>query len=171
MSEVNAAVTDHKPAGRRGVAARREPDAVDRRLINALQGDFPLLDAPFAAVGTTLGLTEDEVISRLQALLDDHVLTRFGPMFQIERMGGAFCLAAMAVPEADWQAVVDVVNACPEVAHNYRREHALNMWFVLATETPEGIGACTRRIEALTALAVHLFPKEREYFVEMKLEA
>ena len=171
MSEVNAAATDHKPAGRRGVAARREPDAVDRRLINALQGDFPLLDAPFAAVGTTLGLTEDEVISRLQALLDDHVLTRFGPMFQIERMGGAFCLAAMAVPEADWQRVVDAVNACPEVAHNYRREHALNMWFVLATEAPEGIAACARRIEALTALAVHLFPKEREYFVEMKLEA
>ena len=171
MSETDAALTDQKPASRRGVAARREPDAVDRRLINALQGDFPVLEAPFAAVGASLGLTESEVIQRLQALLDDHVLTRFGPMFQIERMGGAFCLAAMAVPEADWQRVVDAVNACPEVAHNYRREHALNMWFVLATEAPEGIAACARSIEALTALTVHLFPKEREYFVEMKLEA
>ena len=171
MSEADAALTDQKSASRRGVAARREPDAVDRRLINALQGDFPVLEAPFAAVGASLGLTESEVIQRLQALLDDHVLTRFGPMFQIERMGGAFCLAAMAVPEADWQRVVDAVNACPEVAHNYRREHALNMWFVLATETPVGIAACARRIEALTALTVHLFPKEREYFVEMKLEA
>lgn len=121
-------------------------------MINALQGDFPVLEAPFAAVGASLGLTESEVIQRLQALLDDHVLTRFGPMFQIERMGGAFCLAAMAVPEADWQRVVDAVNDAPEVAHNYRREHALNMWFVLATEAPEGIAACARRIEALTAL-------------------
>ncbi|HQZ01627.1 MAG TPA: Lrp/AsnC family transcriptional regulator [Thauera sp.] len=171
MPEASASATDRTPVSRRGVAARREPDDIDRRLINALQGDFPLVEAPFAAVGEALGLGEDEVIRRLKSLLDDHVLTRFGPMFQIERMGGAFCLAAMAVPEADWLRVVDAVNAFPEVAHNYRREHALNMWFVLATETPAGIADCSRRIEAATALTVHLFPKEREYFVEMKLEA
>lgn len=156
---------------RRGVAAKRAPDAIDRRLINALQGDFPLVDAPFAAVGAALGLAEDEVIRRLQSLLDDHVLTRFGPMFQIERMGGAFCLAAMAVPAAQWDDAVAAVNALPEVAHNYRREHALNMWFVLATAHPDGIAAAARQIEKATGLAVHLFPKEREYFVEMKLEA
>ena len=75
------------------------------------------------------------------------------------------------MPEADWARVVEAVNAFPEVAHNYRREHALNMWFVLATESPEGIQDCARRMEATTGLTVHLFPKEREYFVEMKLEA
>lgn len=159
------------PAGRRGVAAKRVPDDTDRRLINALQGEFPLTAAPFADIGATLGLGEAEVIARLQALLDDRVLTRFGPMFQIERMGGAFCLAAIAVPEARWAQAVEAVNAFPEVAHNYRREHTLNMWFVLATETPAGIADCARRIEAATGLAVHLFPKEREYFVEMRLEA
>ena len=163
--------TAAQSSGRRAVAAKRPPDDIDRRLINALQGEFPLTETPFADIGAVLGLAEAEVIARLQSLLDDRVLTRFGPMFQIERMGGAFCLAAMAVPEDDWQRVVDAVNACPEVAHNYRREHALNMWFVLATETPEGIAACARRIEALTALPVHLFPKDREYVVEMKLEA
>ncbi|ATE59683.1 Lrp/AsnC family transcriptional regulator [Thauera sinica] len=156
---------------RRGVAARREPDDTDRRLINALQGGFPLVESPYAEVGVRLGLSEDEVLSRLRSLLDDRVLTRFGPMFQIERMGGAFCLAAIAVPEAQWGRIVETVNAFPEVAHNYRREHALNMWFVLATESPQGIADAARRIEAATGLAVHLFPKEREYFVEMKLEA
>jgi hypothetical protein len=55
------------------------------------------------------------------------------------------------------------------VAHNYRREHALNMWFVLATETPAGIGEAVARIERDTGLTVRNFPKEREYFVEMKL--
>lgn len=157
--------------GRRGVVARRAPDDTDRRIINAMQGDFPLSERPFAELGAQLGLSEDALITRLQSMLDDGVLTRFGPMFQIERMGGAFCLAAMAVPEAEWQRTVDIVNALPEVAHNYRREHALNMWFVLATETREGIAECARRIEAATGLAVHLFPKEREYFVEMRLEA
>lgn len=159
------------PGGRRGVAAKRAPDDTDRRLINAIQGEFPLSERPFAEVGAALGLSEDEVIARLQSLLDDRVLTRFGPMYQIERMGGAFCLAAIAVPEAQWASAVEAVNAFPEVAHNYRREHALNMWFVLATETPEGIADCARRIEAAIGLVVHLFPKEREYFVEMRLEA
>lgn len=167
MSEAQAAAS----AGRRGVAAKRAPDDIDRRLINALQGEFPLSERPFAEVGAALGLSEDAVIARLQSLLDDRVLTRFGPMYQIERMGGAFCLAAIAVPEAQWSGTVEAVNAFPEVAHNYRREHALNMWFVLATETPDGIADCARRIEAATGLVVHLFPKEREYFVEMRLEA
>jgi hypothetical protein len=67
--------------------------------------------------------------------------------------------------------VVEAVNGFPEVAHNYRREHSLNMWFVLATERPEGIADVAGRIEAATGLPVHLFPKEKEYFVEMKLEA
>lgn len=156
---------------RRRLAAARAPDDTDRRLINALQGEFPLSERPFAEVGAALGLAEDEVIARLQAMLDDRVLTRFGPMYQIERMGGAFCLAAIAVPEADWARVVEAVNAFPEVAHNYRREHRLNMWFVLATETPGGIADVGRRIEAATGLKVHLFPKEKEYFVEMRLEA
>ncbi|MCM8564974.1 Lrp/AsnC family transcriptional regulator [Thauera linaloolentis] len=160
-----------RAGGRRGVAAAREPDAVDRRLINALQGDFPLSATPFADVAAALGLNEAEVIARIRAMLDDRVLTRFGPMFQIERMGGAFCLAAMAVPEAQWEAAAEAVNAFPEVAHNYRREHRLNMWFVLATERPGGIADAARRIEAATGLPVRLFPKEREYFVEMKLEA
>ncbi len=155
----------------RGLAASREPDAVDRKLINALQGDFPLVEHPYAAVGAALGLSEDEVIARLHSLLEDRVLTRFGPMFQIERMGGAFCLAAMAVPEADWDHVVDAVNSMTEVAHNYRRTHAFNMWFVLATGSPEGIADAAARIETLTGLPVHLFPKEREFFVEMRLEA
>lgn len=148
-----------------------EIDATDRALINALQGGFPLCDEPYAAVGAALGLSGAAVIARLRSLLDRKVLTRFGPMYQIERIGGAFVLAALKVPEADYETVAAAVNALPEVAHNYRREHALNMWFVLATETPEGIAAAIAKIEAATGLPVFAFPKEREYFVEMKLDA
>jgi DNA-binding Lrp family transcriptional regulator len=146
-------------------------DATDRALINALQGDFPLSRSPFAEVGERLGLGEAQVLERLQRLLRERVLTRFGPMFQIERIGGAFCLAAMAVPEIRFDAVTEQVNAFREVAHNYRRDHSLNMWFVLASEESGGIAECARRIQAVTGLPVFLFPKEREYFVEMKLEA
>ena len=80
-------------------------------------------------------------------------------------------LAAPAVPEERFAEVTERVNALPEVAHNYRREHALNMWFVLATETPDGIAAATRRIEADTGLKVFAFPKLQEFFVDMRLKA
>jgi siroheme decarboxylase len=146
-------------------------DATDRAIINALQGGFPLCDEPYAAAATALGLTAEELIARIESMLARGVLTRFGPMVQVERMGGAFTLAALKVPEADWDRVVAQVNALPEVAHNYRREHALNMWFVLATETPAGIAAAIARIEAATGLPVYAFPKQREYFVELKLQA
>ena len=148
-----------------------EIDDLDRRIINALQGGFPLVDEPYREVAETLGITEGELIRRLEDLLARRVLTRFGPMFQVEAMGGAFVLAALAVPEARFDEVTLLVNSLPEVAHNYRREHALNMWFVLATETPQGIGDAVARIESLTGLPVNAFPKEREYFVEMKLAA
>jgi DNA-binding Lrp family transcriptional regulator len=146
-------------------------DEADRAIINALQGGFPLGDEPYREVAESLGLSEDDLLSRLRRLLDQRVLTRFGPMFQIERIGGAFVLAALKVPEADYERVAGIVNAFPEVAHNYRREHALNMWFVLATETPQGIAHVTAAIEAATGLPVFAFPKEREYFVEMRLHA
>ncbi|HMV18567.1 MAG TPA: AsnC family transcriptional regulator [Rhodocyclaceae bacterium] len=146
-------------------------DALDRALINALQGGFPLCDAPYQAVAEQLGTTEAEVLARLRRLLDERVLTRFGPMFQVERLGGRFVLAALAVPEARFDTVAAQVNALPEVAHNYRREHHLNMWFVLATETPDGIADAIRRIEADTGLMVFAFPKRREFFVDMRLQA
>jgi DNA-binding Lrp family transcriptional regulator len=146
-----------------------ELDAVDRRLIDELQGGFPICAEPYAEVAGRLGIAEADLLARLQRLLAERVLTRFGPMYQIERMGGAFTLAALAVPEARYADVAALVNALPQVAHNYRREHALNMWFVLATETPAGIGEAIARIERDTGLTVRNFPKEREYFVEMKL--
>lgn len=148
-----------------------ELDAVDREIIAQMQGDFPICERPYAEVAEQLGIGEDELLQRLERLLADKVLTRFGPMYQVERLGGAFVLAALAVPEARYEAVTALVNALPEVAHNYRRQHELNMWFVLATETPAGIAEALARIERDTELPVYAFPKEREYFVEMKLAA
>ena len=146
-------------------------DAIDRRIIDGLQGDFPICERPYQVAAERLGISEEELLQRLDRLLETRVLTRFGPMMQIERVGGSFVLAAIAVPEADYERVAGQVNALPQVAHNYRREHLLNMWFVLATETPASIGEAIARIEADTGLKVHAFPKEREYFVEMKLAA
>ena len=146
-------------------------DDVDRRIVDTLQDDFPVCERPFAAAAARLGIEEDELIVRVDRLLADGTLTRFGPLFDAEKLGGAFMLAAMQVPEGEFDRVAATVNAFPEVAHNYRREHVLNMWFVLATEDQDAIGDAIARIERATGLPVLAFPKEREYFVGLDLKA
>ncbi|MFZ5485532.1 Lrp/AsnC family transcriptional regulator [Extensimonas perlucida] len=154
------------------------PSDYDLRLIDRLHGGFPLCDRPFAAVAQQLGCSEDTLIDRLQGLLAHGDLTRFGPLFQIERAGGRFVLAAMAVPEDRFASVAAQLGALPEIAHNYRRESAhpeqpgatpLNMWFVIAVESAVQIDPLIARIEAMTGLPVYAFPKEREFFVELRL--
>ena len=146
-------------------------DATDKAIINGLQGGLPICERPYQVMAMQFDISEAELISRLENLLTQKVLTRFGPMFQIERMGGAFTLAAMMVPESDFERVTTVVNSLPEVAHNYRREHAFNMWFVLATEMPEGIDKAIANIEAATGLPVYNMPKEKEFFVGARFTA
>lgn len=145
------------------------PDDTDRRLLNVLQDDLPLVERPFAVIGGELGLSEDEVLLRIARLKETGVLTRFGPFYNAEALGGAFCLCAMSVPEARFEAVAAAVGAHTEVAHNYEREHRLNMWFVLATETAAGIEPAAARIEAETGLTVLRFPKEREFFIGFRV--
>jgi siroheme decarboxylase len=146
-------------------------DDIDRRLINQLQGGFPIGERPYAEVGGRLGLDEDEVIARLRRLLDERVLSRFGPMYDAERLGGGLTLAAMAVPEDRFDEVAGIVNGFAEVAHNYERAHPLNMWFVVATERPERIRAVLAEIAVATGLPVVDLPKVEEYFLELKLSA
>jgi DNA-binding Lrp family transcriptional regulator len=146
-------------------------DELDRRIVNGLQGGFPLCERPFASAACRLGMQEDELLARLKALLDAKVLTRFGPLFDAERLGGAFSLCAMSVPAADFERVAALVNAHPEVAHNYERAHRYNMWFVLATDSPSAIGRAIGAIERETGYAVMDLPREEEYFVELRLTA
>jgi DNA-binding Lrp family transcriptional regulator len=146
-------------------------DALDRRIVNELQGGFPLSERPYADVAARLGTDEQELIRRIDALVANGTLSRFGPMYHAERLGGALTLAAMRVSETDFERVATLVNAHPEVAHNYRREHEFNMWFVLATETPDRIGEVIRAIEAETGLKVYNMPKLEEFFVGLRFEA
>ncbi|MCC2113426.1 MAG: Lrp/AsnC family transcriptional regulator [Hyphomicrobiales bacterium] len=152
--------------------AHTEPtiDDTDKRIVNALQGGFPLTERPFYAEAGMLGIPEDDLIARLQRLLDAGLLTRFGPLYNIDRMGGSFCLCALAAPADRFDEIAEIVNGFPEVAHNYERDHSLNMWFVLAVERPEDIGTLVEKIEAATGVAVFAFPKEAEYFVEFKVK-
>jgi len=146
-------------------------DSLDRAIVNRLQGGFPVSQRPYAEVAAEIGTSEDELLARIDALLESGILTRFGPMYHAERMGGALTLAAMQVPAHDFERVAALVNAHPEVAHNYAREHDFNIWFVLATETPKGIDAVIAAIERETGYRVYNMPKLEEFFVGLRFEA
>lgn len=144
-------------------------DDIDRRLINDWQGGFPLTERPFREVGQALGIGEEDCIARIKRLREQGELTRFGPLFNADALGGAFCLCAMAVQLERFDEVAALVNAHIEVAHNYQRDHRLNMWFVLASDQPTRIAETCAEIEAETGLTVFAFPKLREFFVEFRV--
>ncbi len=150
---------------------RRDLDDTDRALINGLQGGFPIEDRPFRAVGDRFGLSEEETIARIRRLVEDGSLSRFGPLFDAERIGGAVTLAAMAVPASEFERVAAAVNGFSEVAHNYARDHQLNMWFVVSSDDPSRIAHVIAEIEAAVGLPVHDMPKQEEFYVGLRLTA
>jgi len=146
-------------------------DEIDRRIINGLQDGFPLSSRPYAEAAKALGLDEGVLLQRLQILRADNVLTRFGPLFNAEAMGGGLTLAAMKVPEPRFEEVAAIVNSFTEVAHNYAREHALNMWFVVATERPDEVQDVLDAIADGTGLEVFNMPKAEEFSLSLRFEA
>ena len=145
-------------------------DPTGRAIINGLQGGFPLTHRPFRDASAKLGLSEGELIEGVGDLLEAGQLSRFGPLWNAELLGGGVCLAAIAVPPERFDEVSEQVNAHPEVAHNYERSHALNMWFVVAAEKPGRIDEVIGEIERETGLAVYAMPKTREFFVGFRVE-
>jgi DNA-binding Lrp family transcriptional regulator len=146
-------------------------DEIDRKLINALQDGIPVVAEPFEDLAAALTLSRDEVPRRLQRLLDEGWLTRFGPLYDADRLGGSAVLAAMAAPDDDFDKVAAKVNAHPEVAHNYQRAHRLNMWFVLIGESSDRIETVIAEIEAETGLKVYSMPKLEEFCIGLRFEA
>lgn len=146
-------------------------DEADKAIINGLQGGFPLSERPFAEAAKRLNLSEEDLIIRIRRLLDDGVLTRFGPMYNAEKLGGGMTLAAIKAPAADFDLIAAKVNAHPEVAHNYARDHPFSMWFVIAAGAPEQIGQVIEAIEAETGLKVYNMPKIEEFFIGLSFQA
>lgn len=141
-----------------------------KAIINGLQGGFPLTPQPFHDAGAELGLSEGELIQGVRDLVAAGQLSRFGPLWNAEMLGGDVCLAAIAVPPDRFDEVAAQVNAHPEIAHNYQRTHALNMWLVVSAEDPRRIAEVIAEIEAETGLSVHAMPKVKEFFVGFRLE-
>ncbi|MCK4711160.1 MAG: Lrp/AsnC family transcriptional regulator [Gammaproteobacteria bacterium] len=144
-------------------------DPLEIAFVNKYQGGFPVCEQPYSIIASELGTNEATLISTIEHLLKDGWLTRFGPLYDAKQMGGGLTLAALSVPENKFEKVTAIVNAYDEVAHNYRREHKLNMWFVVATETEQAVLNVISDIELKTGLKVFNCPKLQEFYVGLKL--
>ena len=146
-------------------------DDIDRAIVNTLQDGLALCQRPFANLASRLDISEEEIVRRISKLLADGYLSRFGPLYNAERLGGALSLCALEAPTDSFDKIAAMVNSHSEVAHNYERDHELNMWFVLATDRPERISEVAEEIERETGCEVYQFPKLEEYYIGLKLNA
>lgn len=158
-------------SSRHSTTALAELTDLDKKLINLLQRGMPIAERPFLEIAEQLNSTEEAVLERLNHLMANKVLTRFGPMFDAVCLGGAFTLAALAVPEERFEEVTEQINSFDEVAHNYRRTHDFNMWFVVGAESEAQVNQVIDNIEKKTSLPVLNTPKLKEFYVQLYLPA
>jgi len=145
-------------------------DETERKIINGLQAGIPVSERPYAEAAESLGLSEDDLIRHLVRLRDQGIFSRVGPMYYAEGMGGGLTLAAMQIDDKDFDRVACQVDVFPEVAHNYARDHAFNMWFVVATEKPDDVEKTLAKIEQRTGYKVYNMPKLQEFYIGLRLE-
>ena len=148
-------------------------DETDKRLLNLLQGSFPMTERPFAGVAELAGLSEAEVLTRTKRLLDERIIREITPIFDTRVLGYSSMLVAAKVdPEHPWRAA-KIINSHPGVSHNYLRDHDFNLWFTIATEPGSKLGV-QGTLDVLTALtgaqSIRQLPTLRLFKIRMDLE-
>jgi DNA-binding Lrp family transcriptional regulator len=148
-------------------------DDLDKRLLNLMQGQFPIAPRPYQHVAAEAQITEDEVMARVQRLLGERIIRQVTPIFDTRALGYSSMLVAAKVdPENPWRAA-NVINAHPGVSHNYLRNHEFNIWFTIATEPDSPLGL-QGTLEALARLAgaesVRQLPTLKLFKIRMDLE-
>lgn len=122
-------------------------DRLDEKILKRVERKFPISSYPYQDLARELGLTEDEVISRISQLKEKGIILRIGAFFDSEKLGLKSTLIAMKVPQLRLQEVARMVNHYPGVTHNYRREHEFNLWFVLMGKNRKEIDEILSKIK------------------------
>src|SRR3954452_19223343 len=153
--------------------AARPLEDIERRLLNLLQGSFPLAPRPFAAIAREASLNEDEVLARTRQLLDDRIIRQLTPIYDTRALGyGSMLVAAKVDSEHPWRAA-KIINSHPGVSHNYLRDHDFNLWFTIATEPGSKLGVqgtLDVLAELTGAQSIRQLPTLRLFKIRMDLE-
>jgi DNA-binding Lrp family transcriptional regulator len=146
---------------------------LDKRLLNLMQGSFPIEPRPYLRVAELAEISEEEVLARVQYLLDERIIRQVTPIFDTRALGYSSMLVAAKVDPENPQRAAQVINAHPGVSHNYLRNHEFNLWFTIATEPDSPLGL-DGTLQALAAEAgaesVRQLPTLKLFKIRMDLE-
>jgi DNA-binding Lrp family transcriptional regulator len=146
-------------------------DDRDKRLLNVIQADFPLVSRPFQDLGKPLQLAEAEVIDRIAALKKQRIIRQISAIFDTRSLGYRSSLVAMRVPPEKLEAAAAVVNSHPGVSHNYKRNHAFNLWFTLAVPPTSDLEWTVQHLHAMAgADSTRILPTLRLFKIGMQLD-
>ncbi len=121
-------------------------DEVNKAIIQELQGNLPVVKRPFAALADNVGVTEDELFTRIRKLMDDGIIRKFGLRIDSKKVGFASTLVAMKVPPEKLDAVAGKLNDIESITHNYARDHEYNLWFTVIEKDNEALKDTLKRI-------------------------
>ena len=139
---------------------------LQKKLLNDFQRNFPLSPTPYADIAATLKVTEEQVLQAFQELSEQAVISRIGAIIPPNQIGVS-TLAAMSVPKDELENVAQKVNLFREVNHNYERENAVNLWFVVIANDATHLDNVINDIEITTGYSVLRFPLEKEFFIDL----
>lgn len=144
---------------------------MDRKLLNLIQTDFPVVPEPYRVLGEALGIGEDEVIARIRKLIEKGVIRRLGGIFDSRKLGYCGALCAMKVEDERIDQVAGVVNSYSGVTHNYLREHHFNMWFTVLAESKEEMDGIINEIRERTGIEeMMILPAENIFKIRVNFD-
>lgn len=145
--------------------------AVDKRLLNLLQSDFPLASEPWKAIGERAGISEQEVLDRVAVLKKKNVVRQVGAIFDTRRLGYSSTLVAMRFPDDRLDAAAQFLNGHPGISHNYAREGQFNLWFTLAVPPGQEVADEVELLGNVTgAEATRLLPTIRFFKIGVNFD-
>jgi len=148
-----------------------EIDEKSQLLLNVMQDEVPLVDRPYKALGEKIGLSEDDVVSRVRSLKEQKILRQVSTIFDTRSLGYQSSLVACKAPPGRADEVAAVLNQHPGVSHNYARKHDFNIWFTIAVP---GNSSLQDHVDLLQkesgALSIRLMPTLRLFKIGMKLD-
>jgi DNA-binding Lrp family transcriptional regulator len=148
-----------------------ELEDADRELLNAVQWDFPLEARPYAALAERLGIPEGEVMERLGRVKAIGVLRQLSAIFDTRALGYSSSLVAAKVDPERIDEAAEIISRHPGVSHNYKRNHAFNLWYTIAV--PPG-DVLQDHVDVLHresgALVTRILPTLKLYKIGVKLD-
>lgn len=149
----------------------QELDQIDKKLLNVVQWEFPLVEQPYAAIAEKLEISEEEVLQRIERLKEDQIIREINAIFDTRRLGYKSCLVAMRAPEERIDEVAAVINQHPGVSHNYKRDHEFNLWFTLAVPPEEDLEEALEKLaQKARAEKYRLLPTKKLFKIGVKLD-